>query len=87
MSGFERKILVAQVSIMTSTMPDFRSSSSDCVESTIAALCFRQVLRASTTYRWMLGFLRNTHASSMKNALKTCVIWRSAMTALARWRI
>ncbi len=33
------------------------------------------------------GFFKNTHASSMKNALKTELIWRSAMTALARCRM
>ena len=62
---------MAQLSRMTSRSSERRSSSSDWVESTIAALCLRQVLSASTTYRRMLGFFKNTQASSMKKALKT----------------
>ena len=58
-------------------MSERSSSSSDWVERIMAALCFRQVLSASTTYRWMLGFFRNTQASSMKKALKTEEICRS----------
>src|ERR1700681_4578527 len=56
--------------MITSRMSERLSSSRDWVDSTIAALCFRQVLRASTTYRWMLGFFKNTHASSMQNVEK-----------------
>ena len=39
------------------------------------------------TYRWIVGFLRNTHASSMKNALNTVLICRSVKTELARCRM
>ena len=62
-------------------------SSSDWVDKTIAALCFRQVLSASTTYRCIAGFFKNTQASSMKKALKTELISRSAMTEFARCRM
>ncbi len=48
MSGFAKKIFVAQLSITTFTISDLSNSSSDCVERIMAALFLRHVFKAST---------------------------------------